>query len=198
VRTIGNTMREIVRKRKLTAEQREAADALMDQYMSALGDFADTPLGQAGADRMRGEVGASVPPLLVLASGGKRRLRRARMPVPREIKLHGSGSEYLARSLLAGLEMAPYPGRREGRAHRSNPQDHGCDWPDFLLVSPHGSVRFLETKRAGEELRDGQEQFRLWCLRCGIPHVVAWTLDQVLAALDGWGCLRIKIASCGE
>ena len=51
-------MREIARKRKLTAEQREAADALMDQYMSALGDFADTPLGQAGADRMRGEVGA--------------------------------------------------------------------------------------------------------------------------------------------
>jgi hypothetical protein len=26
----------------------------MDQYMSALGDYASTPLGQAGADRMRG------------------------------------------------------------------------------------------------------------------------------------------------
>jgi hypothetical protein len=26
----------------------------MDQYISALGDFAGTPLGQAGADRMRG------------------------------------------------------------------------------------------------------------------------------------------------
>jgi len=26
----------------------------MDQYMSALGDLPGTPLGQAGADRMRG------------------------------------------------------------------------------------------------------------------------------------------------
>jgi uncharacterized protein (UPF0335 family) len=49
-----DTVRSIVARRKLTEEQREAADALMDQYMSALGDFAGTPLGQAGADRMRG------------------------------------------------------------------------------------------------------------------------------------------------
>jgi uncharacterized protein (UPF0335 family) len=49
-----DTVRALVRRRKLTAEQREAADALMDQYRSALGDFAGTPLGQAGADRMRG------------------------------------------------------------------------------------------------------------------------------------------------
>jgi hypothetical protein len=27
----------------------------MDQYMSALGEFAGTPLGQAGADRVREE-----------------------------------------------------------------------------------------------------------------------------------------------
>jgi uncharacterized protein (UPF0335 family) len=50
-----DTVREIVRKRKLTAEQRETAAALMDQYMSALGEFGNTPLGQAGADRVRAE-----------------------------------------------------------------------------------------------------------------------------------------------
>jgi len=50
-----DTVREIVSRRKLTMEQREAADALMDQYLSALGNFASTPLGQAGADRMRAE-----------------------------------------------------------------------------------------------------------------------------------------------
>lgn len=50
------TVRAIVRRRKLTAEQRDTADALMDQYLSALGDFAGTPLGQAGADRMRASV----------------------------------------------------------------------------------------------------------------------------------------------
>jgi uncharacterized protein (UPF0335 family) len=49
------TVREIVRKRKLTAEQRDAAEALMEEYMTALGDYAGTPLGRAGADRLRGE-----------------------------------------------------------------------------------------------------------------------------------------------
>jgi hypothetical protein len=49
-----DTVRDIIRNRKLTADQRETAAALMDQYMSALGDFAGTPLGVAGADRVRG------------------------------------------------------------------------------------------------------------------------------------------------
>jgi hypothetical protein len=48
-------VRELVRKRKLTEEQLAAANALMEEYLSALGDYAGTPLGQAGADRMRGE-----------------------------------------------------------------------------------------------------------------------------------------------
>lgn len=47
-----DTVRALVQRRKLTAEQREAADALIDQYRSALGDFAGTPLGQAGAPRV--------------------------------------------------------------------------------------------------------------------------------------------------
>jgi hypothetical protein len=47
-------VRAIITRRKLTEEQFAAADALMDQYTSALGDYASTPLGQAGADRMRG------------------------------------------------------------------------------------------------------------------------------------------------
>jgi uncharacterized protein (UPF0335 family) len=47
-----DTVRAIVARRKLTVEQREAAEALMDQYLSALGDFASTPLGQAGAESL--------------------------------------------------------------------------------------------------------------------------------------------------
>jgi hypothetical protein len=39
--------------------QREIADALMDEYLSALGEFAGAPLGLAGADRMRGEAYAA-------------------------------------------------------------------------------------------------------------------------------------------
>lgn len=54
-----DTVRAIIASRKMTAEQRETADALLDQYMSALGDFAGTPLGIAGADRMRGDGGGA-------------------------------------------------------------------------------------------------------------------------------------------
>jgi uncharacterized protein (UPF0335 family) len=46
-------VREIVKRRKLTLEQRQERAAVLDMYLSAIGDFADTPLGQAGAERMR-------------------------------------------------------------------------------------------------------------------------------------------------
>jgi uncharacterized protein (UPF0335 family) len=45
-----DTVRALVTRRKLSEEQREAADALMDQYRSALGDFASTPLGEAAIE----------------------------------------------------------------------------------------------------------------------------------------------------
>jgi Uncharacterized protein conserved in bacteria (DUF2312) len=48
-------VQEIVRRRKMTTKQRQSAAAILDMYLSALGDFADTPLGKAGADQMRAE-----------------------------------------------------------------------------------------------------------------------------------------------
>ena len=45
-------VREIVRRRKMTAEQRQDRAAMLDMYLSALGDYADTPLGKAGAARL--------------------------------------------------------------------------------------------------------------------------------------------------
>jgi uncharacterized protein (UPF0335 family) len=47
-----DTVRALVARRKLSEEQREAADALMDQYRSALGDFASTPLGEAAVEHL--------------------------------------------------------------------------------------------------------------------------------------------------
>lgn len=47
------TVQEIVRRRKLTTGQRQAQAAILDMYLSALGDFADSPLGRAGAARMQ-------------------------------------------------------------------------------------------------------------------------------------------------
>jgi hypothetical protein len=71
-------------------------------------------------------------------------------------------------------------------------------WPDLILVSPCGQMHCLELKRIGKTLSDDQEDFRDWCIRHGVPHVVAFTIDEVLTAFDQWGCLRIKIGGRGE
>jgi hypothetical protein len=69
----------------------------------------------------------------------------------------------------------------------------GVKLPDFILISPHGSVRLLELKRPGEKLSDPQEDFRMHCIRHGIAHAIAYDVRQALTALDCRGCLRIKI-----
>jgi uncharacterized protein (UPF0335 family) len=51
------TVRAIVKRRAMDPEKRVTMDDLLDEYMSALGDFSTTPLGEAGADRVRGEAG---------------------------------------------------------------------------------------------------------------------------------------------
>jgi hypothetical protein len=66
-------------------------------------------------------------------------------------------------------------------------------WPDFVLVPPTGQLHALELKRQGEAPSDEQADFRSWCIRHGVPHVVARTLDEVLTAFDAWGCLATKI-----
>lgn len=67
-------------------------------------------------------------------------------------------------------------------------------WPDFVLIPPTGQLYCLELKRIGEKLTAEQDEFRLWCIRHGISHVVAFTLDEVLSAFQHWGCLTIKIS----
>ncbi len=47
------TVRAIIKRRAMDVEKRHTMDELLDMYMSALGDFATTPLGTAGADRIR-------------------------------------------------------------------------------------------------------------------------------------------------
>ena len=66
--------------------------------------------------------------------------------------------------------------------------------PDLALVSPTGLLHALELKRIGESLTDDQRDFEAWCNASDVPHVVAYTIEEVLAALDHWGALRIKLA----
>jgi uncharacterized protein (UPF0335 family) len=47
------TVRTIIKRREIHPDVRAEQESLLDQYMTALGDFAGTPLGQAGAERIR-------------------------------------------------------------------------------------------------------------------------------------------------
>jgi hypothetical protein len=66
-------------------------------------------------------------------------------------------------------------------------------WPDLQLLSPLGKFHGLELKRLGEELTEDQADFQLWCIAHAVPYSVAYSIDEALAVLDAWGCLRIKI-----
>lgn len=138
---------------------------------------------------------SSPGPLLVLAAGGKARPRRQRIPAPRESRLHTDVAKLLHDHALPDWEWRHISSKakdaREGAILKRMGVNPG--WPDFILVSPHGSVRFIELKRVGEVPSDAQKEFRLRCVKRGIPHVIARTIDQVLKVLDEWDVLRIKL-----
>lgn len=139
-----------------------------------------------------------MPPLLVAMAGGKPRARRERIPVPKEISLHMPVAKLLRDHCLEAWQWAHYPsGEKRDARTGAKLKRMGAKpgWPEFLFISPHGSIRCLELKRSAKApLNAAQKEFRLWCIAHGVPYVVAWTMDQVLRALDEWGCLRITLA----
>jgi uncharacterized protein (UPF0335 family) len=53
------TVRTIIKRREMDADKRQTMDELLELYAAALGDFAGTPLGMAGA-RELAAMGAEV------------------------------------------------------------------------------------------------------------------------------------------
>jgi hypothetical protein len=139
----------------------------------------------------------AAPPLLVLAAGGTPRLRKLRVPTPEECELQIAVADLLRAHCLPDWRWTHVPsgGLRDiitaARMKRFGLQR---GWPDILLISPRALPHFLELKRLGEALSEEQEELRRWCLRVGIPHAVAWKIDQVLKTFDEWGCLRVRVA----
>jgi hypothetical protein len=132
----------------------------------------------------------------MFAEGRKPRLRKAPPIRPREVKLHTDVAKVLRDHCLPDWLWWHTPnGERRDVQTGARLKRMGVKpgVPDFLLISPYGSVRFLELKRIGETLSETQEEFRIFCIRQGIPHAIAWTFDEALTAHDHWGCLRIKI-----
>jgi hypothetical protein len=140
----------------------------------------------------------AAPPLLVLAAGGKPRIRKFRAPTPEESKLQIDVADLLRAHCLPDWRWTHigHGGLRDiVTAARMKQFGLQRGWPDILLISPQALPHFLELKRLGEELSEEQEELRRWCLHVGVPHAVTWSMDRVLATFDAWGCLRIKIAS---
>jgi hypothetical protein len=138
----------------------------------------------------------TVPPLLVLAQGRKVRLRKVPAVRPLEITLHLSCVKLLRDHCRPDWQWCHVPSgeirdkRTAGKLRRMGTK---AGWPDLILIPPTGQICCLELKRIGERLSDSQHDFRTWCIRHGVPHAVAFTVDDALAALDAWGCLTIKI-----
>jgi hypothetical protein len=138
----------------------------------------------------------ALPPLLALAQGRKVRPRKATVVRPKEIELHIRVAKVLRDYCQPDFQWT-HIGHGEVRDIRtaSKLKNMGVrrGWPDFVLVPPSGRLCCLELKRLGQKLSEDQQAFHLWCIRHGVPYVVAHSFDEVLAALDSWGCLTIKI-----
>jgi hypothetical protein len=139
----------------------------------------------------------SLPPLLALASGRKVRPRKPPGWRPREIKLHCCVADLLASHCVAEWLWTHINRKAKDAREGAILKKMGCrnGWPDFLLLSPHCVFHGLELKRAGEELTEGQEEFRAWVLSHGGEYEVARTIDVVLDVLGRWGCLRVEVAA---
>ena len=141
------------------------------------------------------------PPLLALAQGRKVRPRKAPVARPKEIELHFAVAKVLRQYCRPDWQWT-HIGHGEVRDIRTAAKLKHMGlkrgWPDFVLVPPAGQLHCLELKRSGERLTEDQAVFQAWCIAHGVPHAVCCTLDEVLAVLNSWMCLRIRIASAGS
>jgi VRR-NUC domain-containing protein len=138
------------------------------------------------------------PPLLALARGGRARPRKAVAPRPLEIALHLAVADVLRRFALPAWRWSHFPSgelRDVRTAAKLKAMGVQRGWPDFVLFDPSGRLHALELKRQGEGLTDDQQDFETWCTARGVPHAVARTSDEAIAALDAWEALRIKVRS---
>lgn len=138
----------------------------------------------------------TLPPLLMLAEGRRARPRKPTIERPKEIVLHMAVAKVLrsyARSDWQWTHIASGELRDARTAGKLKQMGLRPGWPDFVLVPPHGQLHCLELKRGTETLSDEQQGFRAWCIRHGIPHVVANSLDEVLRAFNVWNCLTHRI-----
>ena len=132
----------------------------------------------------------------MIAEGRRPRARKAPLARPKEIVLHMGIAKLLRDHAMPSWQWCHIPNgelRSKITAAKLKRMGAKSGWPDFVLIPPAGQLHCLELKRQGETLSDSQEAFQLWCVRSGVPYSVAFSIDEALAVLDFWACLRIKI-----
>ena len=64
--------------------------------------------------------------------------------------------------------------------------------PDICLVRPGGAAVHLELKSPKGRQTPEHAAFEQLCKANGSPYAVARTIDEAIAALTAWGCLRSR------
>ena len=137
----------------------------------------------------------AVPPLLQICQGRRVRPRKAAVSAPKEIALHMAIADTLRRFIRPDWRWSHYPAgelRNPRTAAKLKAMGTMPGWPDLLVLSPPGRLHGLELKRQGEDLSEAQEAFQTWAIAHGVPYSVAWSIEEALAVLGAWDCLRIK------
>jgi hypothetical protein len=135
-------------------------------------------------------------PLLELAQGRKPRARKAPVARPKESTLQCAVADLLRHHARPEWRWSHFPaGEWRGVITGARLKRMGLQrgFPDIQLISPEGLFHGLELKRLGETLTEDQEAFQVWSVANGVPYSVCRTIDEALAVLDFWSCLRIKI-----
>ena len=138
----------------------------------------------------------ATPPLLMICEGRRPRPRKAPLARPKECTLQCAVADVLRPHALPEWRWTHFPageGREVITGARLKRMGLQRGFPDIQLISPPGLFHGLELKRSGEKLTDDQEAFQTWCIANAVPYCVAYSIDEALAALDAWACLRIKI-----
>lgn len=134
--------------------------------------------------------------LIDAAKGRKPRVRRAADMRPKEASLHIAVADVLRERCLPywtwfHVPNGEYRGARLGAKLKEMGVKPGI--PDLILIAPDNTNRFLELKREGEKLNEAQREFQTMCIARGYPHAVAYSVDEAIAILEEWACLRISI-----
>jgi uncharacterized protein (UPF0335 family) len=140
------TMRQIIKLRKMSADERDEAEALLDLYKAALGMLSDTPLGEAAIRRITRK-----PPAPAPEESGAPAAAAPEPSLPNEPQDTVDDARARGReAALAGKPVTanPYPARDKRRAAwdeawcASSGSD-GMEIPEFL-------------RRAGKKPRPGE------------------------------------------